>query len=131
MWRLVNPFEGSVALAAALVGFRGLMAQQQATGVLAELWPQWAVALYFLGLFLGGVAILCGMAMTLRHATRARIELWRVGLLSIAVAWSSYGLTLVLLSSSAGTAGIVLLVVGLAAAWRWWQLRARSKEVTE
>lgn len=124
MLRLVNPFEIAVALAALIAGARGLIQDQQATGVLADLWPGWGIALYFVGLFLGGLAVLCGAALSLRRKTKSRIQLWRLGLLAIAVAWGTYGLAL-LVASTAVTGGgaVILLIVALAALYRWFQLR--------
>jgi hypothetical protein len=123
MWRLVNPFEAAVALAAMVIGSVGLLSEQPANSVLMTLWPGWGITVYFLALALGGLAMLIGMTWTLTKVTHARVLLWRCGLLMIASAWITYGLAVVIMSSTAAIGGTVLAIIGLAALIRLWQLR--------
>lgn len=122
MWRLVNPFEAAVALAAFLSGIRGLLSGAQSNSVLSELWPGALLTLYLVVLALGGLAILLGAALSLRRRTKSRRQLWQTGLLAVGFAWTIYGGAILLFTTAAGISGVLLGIVGVAALIRCWQL---------
>lgn len=128
MWRLVNPFEASVALAAIVIGLTGVLSDEANTGTLAALWPGGQIITYFVLLLLGGLAMVLGISTALRRpvgrGARAAGLMWRAGLVAIASAWGIYGV--VLLVAGSVTVGVVLTVLSLAALVRLAQL-SRNK----
>lgn len=125
MFRLVNPFEASVALAAVVIGLAGILSDEANTATLAAIWPGGQIITYFVLLLLGGLATLLGISVAVRKSTRAGRLMWRAGLLAIVMAWGIYGGALLLAGSI--TVGVVLVTLALAAVVRIVQL-TRSTE---
>lgn len=121
MFRLVNPFEASVALAAIVIGLTGVLSDEANTSTLAALWPGGQIVTYFVLLLLGGLAVVLGISTAIRRPTsRAGRLMWRAGLLAIVMAWGIYGVALLIAGSI--TVGVVLSVLALAALVRLAQL---------
>lgn len=121
---IFNPFEAAIYGCALAVGATGLVQGSPSTSTLATIWPGWAIILYYVALFIGGVMALLGMIGTHRGPTRSKLILWQAGLISIASAWGTYGLALFTLGPIAGlTAAFLLSLVALAAVYRWVQIR--------
>lgn len=122
--RRANPVEGSVGVAAALIGLLGLLQGGPAGGVLAALWPGWGTYPYFVGLFLGGCFLVTGMILTVKRPSKASLGLWKAGLLGIMFTWAAYGIALLIyMPGVALTSGLVLLTVAIGLFARWLQVR--------